>query len=363
MEYSFKQEIFKLLGSRLTRNIGFWLFILYIKQGDFDQNLVYPESWYYGLMLFLLLFFISVAYINSFFLVPALLLKRKYFLYFPLVILFVFSMAFIYTFLLKCILLYLPGMDPFQVSIVSSPLSKNMAFPHIIKDMQINFWVMSIMVFIFTILWYSNENIRKMKQMQETINKHIETELTFLKSQINPHFLFNTLNNLYGLALQKSDIAPDAILKLSSILRYLLYESNVEQVSFEKEKEIMQAYIDLELLRMEEQHDFHFSIEADRDHSIAPLLWLPVLENVFKHGTRFINDSLFIDFKFLISNNKVCIYSKNKCKNEKDGKDNGIGGIGLDNLKKRLSLLYPARYNIQTKQENDFYITEIDIQL
>ena len=98
--------------------------------------------------------------------------------------------------------------------------------------------------------------------MQEVLKKQVEIELDFLKNQINPHFLFNTLNNLYGLTLKKSDHAPDAILKLSMILRYMLYESNVDAIAFEKEKEIMQAYIDLELLRMEKGHDFHFMMHV-----------------------------------------------------------------------------------------------------
>jgi LytS/YehU family sensor histidine kinase len=203
---------------------------------------------------------------------------------------------------------------------------------------------------------------RQQEIIKETLQKQLETELSFLKNQINPHFLFNTLNNLYALALQKSDAAPDAILKLSSILRYILYESDTPTVSFEKEKEIMQAYIELELLRLSDKEQLHFNITTDKPYDLPPLLWLPVLENVFKHGTRTMSEKNPVEFNFEIKNGRLSVYSKN---NDKMlvGSNGQPGGVGLNNLKKRLELLYPNKHRFETKSENNFYVAQIQIDL
>src|SRR6185437_14342472 len=160
-------------------------------------------------------------------------------------------------------------------------------------------WIvtLALILFQFTMAWYMTDHAKQQKAIEAAKKKQVEAELNFLKSQINPHFLFNTLNNLYALAIKHSDKTPDTILKLSAILRYLLYESNVENISFEKEKEIMQAYIALELLRLSNSNNFTFSISSDNKCNIPPLLWVPVLENVFKHGTRIISDNNFVDYR------------------------------------------------------------------
>jgi two-component system LytT family sensor kinase len=217
-------------------------------------------------------------------------------------------------------------------------------------------------LFVFSLGWFMHDHTRQQKLLEAVQKKQMETELHFLKNQVNPHFLFNTLNNLYGLSLKNSDKGPDAILRLSSILRYMLYESNAQLVSFEREKEIMNAYIELELLRLPAGEDFHFNIEADRAYSIPPLLWLPVLENVFKHATRVIATHYFVDFRFVIKDNIVEIYSKNNYK--AGAKTNGdAGGIGLDNSRKRLALLYPGRHKIETGKDEEYYTVQIKIEL
>jgi LytS/YehU family sensor histidine kinase len=199
--------------------------------------------------------------------------------------------------------------------------------------------------------------------MDEAIKKQVETELNFLKSQVNPHFLFNTLNNLYALSLKKSDDTPDAILKLSSILRYTLYDSNVPLVSFEKEKEVMQAYIDIEMLRLTDTGNVHFSILGDGQRQVPPLLWLPVLENVFKHGAHQLNADFLVDFRFTVHGDILRIFSKNRARRITDA-DRKSGGIGLGNLRKRLELLYPGRHSIiAMPDENSNYIVDVQINL
>jgi len=207
-----------------------------------------------------------------------------------------------------------------------------------------------------------HDHARQRKAMLLVQQKQTETELNFLRAQINPHFLFNTLNNLYALALRKSDKSPDAILKLSSILRYLLYDANTANASFEKEKEIMEAYIDIESLRLDNSTRLHIHISADEPYQVPPLLWLPVLENVFKHGTRIISEDNPVEFRFEIINNKLIIYSKNKEKMLVKT-DEEHGGIGLTNLQKRLALLYPGRHHLSVSQEDNYYISEVKIDL
>ena len=192
--------------------------------------------------------------------------------------------------------------------------------------------------------------------------RQLQTELDFLKAQINPHFLFNTLNNLYALALKKSAQSPDAILKLSAILRYLLYDSNTSTVSFDKEKEIMEAYIDIELLRLDSSELVAISIEADQPYQIPPLLWLPILENVFKHGTRTMAEGNAVSFRFEILQNTLTIYAQNKEKLVSNVQPEQ-GGIGLSNLGKRLELLYPGKHTLAISRENNDYISQLTIAL
>jgi two-component system LytT family sensor kinase len=261
--------------------------------------------------------------------------------------------------------IYFPKMDIGQISFIVTAIPKGRLTIGLIMAGAFNYYFfLLIWVCIFTMAWYLRDYSRQTRLVEETRKKQIETELSFLKNQINPHFLFNTLNNLYSLALKKADTAPDAILQLSAILRYLLYESDSKEVSFEKEKEIMNAYIGLELLRLTDKENLHFSISADNNYNIPPLLWLPVLENVFKHGTRYISVNRYIGYKFTIENNKLTMHSKNEFK-----LTNGVEseqksqGIGLDNLRKRLELLFKDKYTIHTKVEGSYYIADIIISL
>jgi len=206
--------------------------------------------------------------------------------------------------------------------------------------------------------WYERE---KMTKDLEKIN--METELKYLKSQINPHFLFNSLNSLYALTLVKSDKAPELVLKLSEILRYVLYEAKEKFVSLEKEINYLKSYLELEKIRHGDRLEVDFRIDGDtKNKQIAPMLFLTFLENSFKHGISNsasdgyvaidmnINDD---ELKFNISN------SKPKTKNSKTYK----GGIGLENTKKRLNILYPNRFKLETKDTDNHYQVNLNLQL
>ncbi|CAL2104996.1 Two-component system sensor histidine kinase [Tenacibaculum sp. 190524A02b] len=190
-----------------------------------------------------------------------------------------------------------------------------------------------------------------------------EAELKLLKGQLNPHFLFNTLNNLYGLSVVKSDKLPELMLKLSDLLRYSLYETREVLVPLKKEVEYLENYISLEKIRLEEQTVISFVKEGNlEDKKIAPMLLIVFVENTFKHLGS-INDKSNVEIKLKITSNTLeflCtntydeIKSKNNLEKEKSG-------IGLQNVKKRLELIYPNRYKLKIRKKNNEFIVELKL--
>lgn len=355
------QGIWRFMGSRLFRNILFWCLASTIIFGNNQSGYPYNTIWYYLFIAISFAIILILTYTNNLLLVPRMLVKKKYVQYFGCVIVLICVLGTLQTLSMKWALTHFPVLKVQQVSFLSSPISSNWSLDMIIEETTSYTFGFGLWILVFTMAWYMNDYNRQQKAAQQAVKKQVETELSFLKEQMNPHFLLNTLNNLYGLALIKSDKAPEAILQLSHILRYFLYESNVAQISFEKEKKLMQAYIDLELLRLSNREHLTFFIDADKDYSIPPLLWLPVLENIFKHGTRFIADEYYINYKFIIYNNQLSIRAENKFKLQSHSDEQG--GIGLTNLRKRLDILYPGKYSITSNTRDDVYSIDINIQL
>ncbi len=353
------QNILNILSSRVALNIYFWVFMLLIKMPDADDQTAYPKLFYYGMMVLYLSFFAVLAYVNNLVLMPNFFFKGKRLLYLLLAIVVVFMVSYAYTFFMKYMSMVFPGFDTMQTSIVMSPVSKDLSFDGVMNDIETYFSLMFVWVLVFSLLAYYHHNAAKVKAMQQLIISHQEAELNFLKNQLNPHFLFNTLNNLYALTLKKSDEAPDTILKLSSVLRYVLYEADTKFVLFDKEKEIIQAYIDIEMLRIQDSPLIQFSITSDQSYLVPPLIWLPILENVFKH-TRVVRD-MEINFQLSIQNNKLSLIAKNNFAPASKITTNEKGGIGLDNLKKRLTLLYPNQFYIKQLVEDNYFSIEVTI--
>jgi len=358
-------RIFKALKSRLVRNIFFWILMIVLLVSNLGNDFHYPVIWYYLFIGINLSFLLTLSYVHNLLVIPRLLIRRQRLRYVLITLLFAFCVALLYTVALKLIIRYFPLIQIYQISIISVPVSNSWHGAAFFEDVISYFAAFVIWIFLFAMAWYMNNYSRQERTIEKIQKKQVETELDFLKSQINPHFLFNNLNNMYALAIKKSDKTPDAILKLSSLLRYLLYESNRELIAFEKEREVIQAYIDLELLRFADvQQSIHFSVEADREYMVPPLLWLPVLENVFKHGVRIISDRILVDFSFSIRDNEVRIYSRNFYKKNITREEKSQhGGIGLTNLRKRLELLYPDRHRYQVSRDGDYYIVDISVWL
>ena len=199
--------------------------------------------------------------------------------------------------------------------------------------------------------WIQNQQLMKEKEKQ-----YLETELNFLKTQIHPHFFFNTLNNLYSLTLKKSDEAPEVVLKLSSLMSYMLYESNTAKVSLSKEISFLQNYLDLEKLRFGQRLTVQFEIEGQiEDVSIPPMILILFVENSFKHGVKNNVNRIHIDISLKVADEFLFFRVKNPIGERASG---GKTGIGLKNAGRRLELLYGRNYQLDfSEQENEFIVS------
>ncbi len=209
-----------------------------------------------------------------------------------------------------------------------------------------------------TAQWFRSEARRK-----DLEREHLKSELANLKNQLNPHFLFNTLNNIYSLISQNQQRAGDAVLQLGKLMRYLLYESNEKFVMLTKEVEFIHHYIDLMKLRLTSNVTVRYSF-ADNisGYSIAPLLFISLIENSFKHGISSQYPSeIDMDLK-IVEFNKLAFTIRNTSFPKSDNDYSG-SGIGLENLRKRLNLLYPAKHTLTIKTENNFYQTVLTVEL
>jgi len=209
----------------------------------------------------------------------------------------------------------------------------------------------------FAIDWFESQKLKA-----EMINQSQSSELALLRSQVNPHFLFNTLNNIYSLVCQKSDDAPEAIMKLSSIMRYMLYDATTDKVPLEKEIEYLQSFIQLQKLRSRQSNFAELTIQGIvNGRTIAPMLLIPFVENAFKHGSKNVPHP-GIRINLLCEPDKLTFEVANHIlKNTIASKDQ-TGGIGLPNIKRRLDLLYPGKYNLEIKEEQNVYNVKLTIR-
>lgn len=200
------------------------------------------------------------------------------------------------------------------------------------------------------IRWYENQKLKSELQIQTKAS-----ELALLRSQINPHFLFNTLNNIYSLVYKKSDEAPEALMKMSSIMRYMLYESKSDKILLDKEIEYIQSFIELEKLRLHQKDFVDMTIAGDIEgRSVAPMILIPFVENAFKHGNKNcsppgIRINFFIDPKWMQFEITNCVR-----KNPEAPLDPG-NGITIQNIRRRLEILYPSKYKLEISRTEETY--------
>lgn len=246
------------------------------------------------------------------------------------------------------------------------PLQEMIGFKDTLKEPQSHSYYLCLttsaagpMIIKFFKLWTIRQREWTLAQ-QEKIN----AELKLLKAQVHPHFLFNTLNNIYSFSMDGSPKTPDMILKLSSLLSYMLYDCKSDAVRLEKEIEIMRDYIDLEKERYGNTIEISWSVEGNiKDKSISPLLMLPFLENAFKHGTSEQIEKPWLSVDISVQSNTLLCKIVNS-KNESTSRYSNPGnGIGINNVKRRLAFMYPNNHELKMRDEGVFFVVSLTLYL
>jgi len=328
--------------------IGVWFFYYYFFSYNSDVKIYI--IWFSSALLPLTM---ATTYFVNYYLIPRYLLTKSYFkfaLYSFYTL--VFSSYLIVLVLYACLIIFLQ----FNVSIIP-PMSKNFLFILILV-----YLIVGIVSFVSLL----NHNFKTASWNKELQNKILETqlqmkeqELYYLKQQIHPHFLFNTLNTIYGFALKQSKQTPDIILKLSNLLDYILYHVNKPKVSLKEEVLHIKEYIELERIRFQDSLKVNFSTDnIDEDIQIAPMLLIPFVENAFKHGNLH-EGFLKVDIEIRIKEDKLSFSIKNTVQDTDEEKNNS--GIGLKNSIKRLELNYPVDYILKNEIRGNWYIVELTI--
>jgi two-component system LytT family sensor kinase len=323
-----------------------WLGLYMIPYIDDSRQHLSPHFILRNTSLFLLL--VSFFYFNTYFLIRKLFLPGKLLYYLGAIV--------------ACIA-FISGMNLVFSGIIDSMVPSEYHHPGYLHRLFFPVFPALFVFAISTAIKITNEWFRAEKQKKEMENEKLHSELAFLKSQVNPHFLFNTLNNICSLARKKSDDTENAIIRLSRIMRYMLYDSKDEKVSLEKEVEYLQNYIELQRLRISDAVIIRFTIDGNMEgRMVEPMLLIPFVENAFKHGVSYLEASHIVihlktddrELHFRVENNRI---KKNDDPVQQDS------GIGLKNVLRRLDLLYPGTHSIRVEETAAKYIVNLDILL
>jgi len=338
-----KGFILKKIGQLLLHTL-FWFGVLlfytyFFSYGSNDMSYVLSFS------LFLMPITIATTYVSIYKLIPDYLIKKRYYQ---------FALYSIYTLIISGYLIVISVF--FGLIYLSNfkyddmpPISKSLLF------VMIGVYLVCILVSAFKLLKFNLKHAERTSKLETKILeaqlKLKEQELSYLKMQIHPHFLFNTLNTMYGFALKKSDKTPEIIIKLSNLLDYILYQVDKPFVLLTEEINHIKDYVELEQMRFNDTLNISFHTDnISETTTIAPMVLLPFVENSFKHG-KIINGVLHIEISITCHGDCITFQIKNTF-SEFEGLGNGIG---LDNIKKRLELLYADNYDLKIAKTSDFY--------
>ena len=336
------QSKFFTIAIHLLVWLGFFLFPF------IDDNRQHVSNYFIIRNAFLLLLLASFYYLNSLALIPRLLLpgKRRS-----------------YILIILAIILTISMVNLLFASIIDGLIPHEMHHPSFSRRL---FYPVFPSLFVFAIstaIKITNEWFRNEKQKKEMETEKLNSELAFLKSQVNPHFLFNILNNICSLARKKSDETENSIIKLSQIMRYMLYESKDEKVALEKEIEYLQNYIELQRLRISDTVRISFGIEGTpENYFIEPMLLIPFVENAFKHGISYVDDSGIV-IRLIMDKQTIRFIVENKIVKKNDENIHSDSGIGLKNVKRRLDLLYPGKHELLITDDHVKYLVDLKINL
>ncbi|MFN5425725.1 MAG: sensor histidine kinase [Bacteroidota bacterium] len=323
------------MKQRVLIHGAFWTFflLLYLQQNP-SANITEYLSW-----ITVLLVCAVVIYSNLYFLLPVFFFRKKYVSYS------IYLLALIITGALSLKLIFASGNEFFNISLLQHCI--NLFF----------------FIIITSSLKFLREYAKKEKSLIKAENEQLKSELDLLKSQVNPHFLFNTLNNLYGLIQNNNnEKAAEITLKLADLMRYLLDSSKIELINLRDEIKFLEDYLTLEKIRLSNSSDINFEISGlDKEILIAPLLLIPLVENVFKHGLLTVSNNCYAHFSLSIQGKELYFEAKNSIGNTIN-KTARLGN-GLNNLKKRLQLIYPERHQLQFEETDNQFKVILYLQL
>lgn len=287
--------------------------------------------------------FVPIFYFNTSVLTPRLLYARKYFAYAGTVVgLYIVFM------------LFHGGL--FSLLIYSRPFK-------IFPSSFFNLIPFLAVLAVGTAARQAQDKVKSDKLLQERHEENLKTELSFLRSQISPHFMFNVLNNMLAMARLKSEQLEPTIIKLSSLMRYILYETDEETVSLKKETEYLQSYIDLQRQRIGNKVQLKVRMEiGEEEYCIPPMLLIPFIENAFKHGLSAISDPV-IEVELHTSGSMLYFRVANKFTKNPDEIKDKTSGIGLQNVKRRLNLLYGNRYSLLINDIDNWFTVSLQLNL
>lgn len=331
-------SLLRILTHRFAYHIYLWslLFAVFIYFGSSNSELLYGVRMSIAFIIPWMLACYTHFYVHTRF-----FQKRKYLIYFALVLVIVLLFGFLSEQAVNIIL--------------NEKLFERSGYTDVV-----------IILLVTTGLRYFKRGINQQYKMQEMEAKQLKAELNLLKSQVNPHFLFNTLNNLFSIAQKNNDNeTADGLLKLSQLMRYMIYESNVELVSLEKEITYIKNFIELQRLRFDNQELLKVNLQITSNYKsifICPMILIPFIENAFKHGLS-VEDHNSIDISLSVENKTLQLNVRNSISNLKNGTDKKNSGIGLDNVKRRLNLVYPNRHTLSINSDKEFFNVDLKIEL
>lgn len=308
--------------SRILIHVLFWALFIF-------ASLFVFSSFYWRENPFLQYLFILVVivYVNNIFLLPFFVKKKLYVLY-----IFVFAIISVLATMLYCYAFAQCGCSP-------------------MKCLSDYLWQTLVPLIFFSFVWMLYRFLDEQEGLEVMKKQHVEMELKFLKSQINPHVLFNNLNTIYSYSIEKPEETPELILMLSDNLKHVLYESNSEMIALEKELHFLDNYIKFQKIRTEGVKQIHYKKNIDATvYKIAPLLLITIFENAFKHST--LKSDIFIDIK--VENNVLECTCENDYNQTKTTSHDFK--IGLQNLEKRLQLLYKDNFEYRITKNGTFKV-------
>ena len=350
---------------RIRRHLAFWTF-WWLAQGVLYSVVAKPDKFPYPLILLdtiiesfaYLTAHIFLAYALMYFVVPRYLLKQKYLLTIIWVVVCFLITAFLSTLLSATII---PKIEKWILNVNNTWLrerARNYIFLSLMAGLRGAITIGGIAASIKLMKhWYVKE--QRNLQLQK---ENVEAQLQLLKAQVHPHFLFNTLNNIYSYTQNTAPVASQLVMGLSDMLRFMLYECNQPLVPLSKELKMIQDYISLEQIRYDDRLDVHVDLPANTAGlGIAPLLLLPLVENCFKHGTSHIIDQPWLSLQVTLEQGSMHVKLMNGKTNEKSKSSHT--GIGILNVRKRLALLYPGKHELAITDEEDVFIVNLRLQL